>query len=75
VFLLIIVGLGSIPLLVFGLCKTEMVIDSKVELYNTTKSISFAEDSWETISEVAKSGNACDIYQIGDTVKNMILKK
>ena len=67
VFLFIIVGIGSIPFVVQGICKTEMVIDSKVELYNTTKSISFAEDSWETISEIAKMGNACDYYQVGDT--------
>ena len=55
------------PFIVFGTCRFQITVDSKLELYNINKSVSFAEDSWETISEVAKSGNACDIYQIGDT--------
>ena len=51
----------------FTLCPSGQFAMDGEECTPSLESISFAEDSWETISAIVKAGRAEEFYNVGDT--------
>ena len=69
-FLLLLFGILSIMgarKMILDKLKNEVIEELNGEEVNLPSSISFAEDSWETIAEIVKLGMAEKFYNVGDT--------